>query len=120
VDVDAGVQVPGDPEGLRILARNLIDNAIHYSPAGSLVRVSGRRTPAGALLRVVDQGPGIPPPDRERVFDRFYRRAADADGGSGLGLAIVKAIADRHHAQLSLDDAPDGGLQVSVAFPVAP
>jgi signal transduction histidine kinase len=120
VDVDAGVQVAVDTEGLRILARNLIDNAIHYSPAGSVVRVSGRRTPAGGLLQVVDQGPGIPEPDRERVFDRFYRRAAAADGGSGLGLAIVKAIADRHHAHVRLDDAPDGGLQVSVAFPHAP
>jgi signal transduction histidine kinase len=119
-DVDAGVQIPGDPEGLRILARNLIDNAIQYAPAGSAVRVSGRRTPTGALLQVVDQGPGIPAPDRERVFDRFYRRAAAADGGSGLGLAIVKAIADRHHAHVRLDDAPDGGLQVSIAFPLAP
>jgi two-component system OmpR family sensor kinase/two-component system sensor histidine kinase QseC len=120
VDLDPEAPVRGDPEALRMLARNLIDNAIRYSPAGSSVRVSVRGTPTGALLQVADQGPGIPPPERERVFDRFYRRAADADGGSGLGLAIVKAIAERHHARVSLDDAPDGGLQASVAFPLAP
>jgi two-component system OmpR family sensor kinase len=55
--------------------------------------------------------------DRERAFDRFYRRASAPEGGSGLGLAIVKAIADRHRAQLTLDEAPGGGLRVTVAFP---
>ena len=72
---------------------------------------------SGATLEVLDTGPGIPASDRERAFDRFYRRSNAPEGGSGLGLAIVKAIADRHGAQIRLDDAPGGGLKVTVAFP---
>ena len=69
------------------------------------------------MLEVIDNGAGIPAADRERAFDRFYRRATAPEGGSGLGLAIVKAIAERHGARVALDDAPGGGLQVSVLFP---
>jgi two-component system, OmpR family, sensor kinase len=68
------------------------------------------------VLQVADSGPGIPAPERERVFDRFYRRTGSVSEGSGLGLAIVKAIADRHGAQVRIDGAPEGGLQVTVAF----
>jgi len=115
----------GDREALRTLVRNLVDNAVRHTPAGGLVRVrtrsgsraAGRNEPA--LLEVADSGPGIPLADRERAFDRFYRRAGSPEGGSGLGLAIVKAVADRHGAQVLLGDAPEGGLLVSVAFPPA-
>jgi len=70
---------------------------------------------------VTDSGPGIPPEERARVFDRFYRRAGTAPPGSGLGLAIVKAIADAHGATLALAAGPDGrGLRVSVTFPPRP
>jgi signal transduction histidine kinase len=117
LQLDAAPQVLGESEALRILTRNLIDNAIRYSPVGAPVQLRCGNTPDGALLQVSDRGPGILAADRERVFDRFYRRAAAADGGSGLGLAIVKAIADRHGAQLTLGDAPAGGLLVSVRFP---
>jgi two-component system OmpR family sensor kinase/two-component system sensor histidine kinase QseC len=116
-------QVRGDREALRTLVRNLIDNAVRYTPEGGQVRVRTRSAAGGAghspsvVLEVADSGPGIAPGDRERVFDRFYRRAGSAQGGSGLGLAIVKAIADRHGAQIQLDDAPEGGLRVTVAFP---
>jgi signal transduction histidine kinase len=109
--------VQGDPEALRILVRNLVDNAVRYSPEGGQVRVSTHDRASGAALEVVDTGPGIPLPERERAFDRFYRRSNAPAGGSGLGLAIVKAIADRHGAQIRLDDAPGGGLKVIVAFP---
>jgi two-component system OmpR family sensor kinase len=111
------VAVQGDRDALRILVRNLVDNAVRYTPEGGQVRVSTRQQPSGATLEVVDTGPGIPPSDRERAFDRFYRRSNAPEGGSGLGLAIVKAIADRHGAQIRLDDAPGGGLKVTVAFP---
>jgi two-component system OmpR family sensor kinase len=80
------------------------------------VQVQIKNTSDGALLEVADSGPGIPAADRERAFDRFYRRASAPAGGSGLGLAIVKAIADRHGARITLDDAPNGGLRVTVAF----
>lgn len=69
------------------------------------------------LLKIVDNGPGIPPEERSRVLDRFYRRPGTSPPGSGLGMAIVKAIADTHGATLDLDAGPDGtGLAVSVRF----
>jgi two-component system OmpR family sensor kinase/two-component system sensor histidine kinase QseC len=112
--------VRGDREALRTLVRNLVDNAVRHTPEGRTVRVRIRpRLPetGDTLLEVADSGPGIPPADRERAFDRFYRRASAPEGGSGLGLAIVKAIADRHGASVRLGDAPDGGLLVRVLFP---
>jgi signal transduction histidine kinase len=70
------------------------------------------------MLEVIDNGPGIPAAERERVFDRFYRRPGNEVSGSGLGLAIVRNIADRHRARVSLADAPGGhGLAVRVAIP---
>ncbi len=117
VAAEPNVPVLGDPEALRTLVRNLVDNAVRYTPQGARVRVRCRSSREGALLEVIDNGAGIPAADRERAFDRFYRRATAPEGGSGLGLAIVKAIAERHGARVALDDAPGGGLQVSVLFP---
>jgi two-component system OmpR family sensor kinase/two-component system sensor histidine kinase QseC len=111
------VPVRGDGEALRTLARNLVDNAVRYTPPGGSVRVRCHTGAAGAKLEVIDTGPGIAAADRARVFDRFYRRANANETGSGLGLAIVKAIAARHGAQVVLDDAPSGGLHVTVRFP---
>ena len=122
-DIDLGldaapdVMVLGDAEALRILVRNLVDNAVRYSPPKGTVSIRCRATDLGAVLDVTDSGPGIAPDDRERVFDRFYRRAAAQENGTGLGLAIVKAIAERHTAQVVLQDAPGGGLRVAVTFP---
>jgi signal transduction histidine kinase len=117
LDADPGAMVSGDREALRTLVRNLVDNAVRYTPAGGRVQVRTRATPEGALLEVTDSGPGIPASDRERAFDRFYRRTGTPEGGSGLGLAIVKAIADRHGARVSLEEAQGGGLRVAVGFP---
>jgi two-component system OmpR family sensor kinase len=116
------VSLPADPEALRTLLRNLVDNAVRYSAAGGRVDVSVEAVPAasggGARLAVTDDGPGIAPEDRARVFDRFYRRAGTAPPGSGLGLAIVKAIADAHGASVALSDPASGrGLTVTVTFP---
>jgi len=109
--------VAGDPDALRTLLRNLVDNAVRYTPAGGRVDVTVESRAAAARLTVSDDGPGIPPEERKRVFDRFYRRAGTAPSGSGLGLAIVKAIADAHGATVSLDAGPSGkGLMVSVTF----
>ena len=117
LDAEPDIRVLGDREALRSLVRNLVDNAARYTPPRGTVQVTCRRTAGQALLEVSDSGPGIPPADRERVFDRFYRRAAVQEGGSGLGLAIVKAIAERHGARVTLDDRPGGGLRVTVMFP---
>ncbi len=120
LECTTAIPVRGDPEALRILVRNLVDNAVRYTPAGGSVLVRCMDTTLGSVLQVDDTGPGIPPAERGRVFDRFFRRAAVQESGTGLGLAIVKAIGERHGARISLDDAPGGGLQVTVTFPPAP
>lgn len=112
------VTLQGQPDALAILMRNLVDNAIKYTPAEGKVDVEVRADGDGATLTVEDSGPGIPAEERERVFDRFYRIAGSEAGGSGIGMAIVKAIADRHGAKLVLDQSERlGGLSVRVEFP---
>ncbi|WP_422650632.1 Sensor protein QseC [Cupriavidus sp. H18C1] len=113
----AGLTVQGDPDALRILLTNLIDNALRYVPAGGKVDVRVQRADAGRVaLIVADNGPGIPPEQRARVLDRFYRLPDAPSGGSGLGLAIVDEIAQVHRATLSLEDN-EPGLRVRVVFP---
>ena len=110
--------VQGQPEALQILLRNLLDNAVKYSPDGGRVDISLAVRDGAPCLAVEDSGPGIAPAERERVFDRFYRLADGSVPGSGLGLAIVKAVADRHGASVRLDrSAHLGGLLVEVRFP---
>jgi two-component system, OmpR family, sensor kinase len=111
--------VLGDADALRTLTRNLVDNAVRYTPAGGRVDVSVENE-GQAVLKVLDNGPGIPVEERSRVLDRFYRRPGSTPPGSGLGMAIVKAIADTHGATLELGSGPDGtGLAVTVRFPAA-
>jgi signal transduction histidine kinase len=117
LDAAPGCLVRGNGEALRILARNLVDNAVRYTPPGGSVLVRCRSRVEGALLEVTDTGPGIPAAERERVFDRFHRRAAAQAEGTGLGLAIVKSIAGHHGARVVLGDAPGVGLHVAVEFP---
>ena len=113
-----GLVVRGDAEGLRTLLSNLVDNAMRYTPAGGHVDVSAQRDTQRIVLVVTDTGPGIPAHERERVFDRFYRRAGSDQPGSGLGLAIVRSIAERHGARVQLDSGADGrGLVARVVFP---
>jgi signal transduction histidine kinase len=119
LDATPGLFIRGNREALRTLVRNLVDNAVRYTPPGGTVQVRCRSVAPDAVLEVSDTGPGIAAADRERVFDRFYRRAAAQEGGTGLGLAIVKAIAERHGARIDLGEAAGGGLHVSVRFPSA-
>ena len=113
--------ITGDPDAVRTLLRNLVDNAVRYTPAGGRVDVTAESTSGSARLTVTDDGPGIPPEERTRVFDRFHRPAGTAPPGSGLGLAIVKAIAEAHGATVSLAPGPSGkGLAVTVVFPAQP
>ncbi|HEY7761083.1 MAG TPA: ATP-binding protein [Burkholderiales bacterium] len=108
----------GHESSLRALLANLVDNAIRYTPAGGQVDVALRRAGDRAVLTVRDTGPGIPAEERDRVFDRFYRRESGGVDGSGLGLAIVKAIAERHAATIALEDGPDAnGLVVRISLP---
>ncbi|MBL0085227.1 MAG: sensor histidine kinase N-terminal domain-containing protein [Ideonella sp.] len=118
LEADEALQVSGDPAALAVLARNLVDNALRYTPSGGQVQVSCQPQDAGAAIRVDDSGPGIAPADRERVFDRFVRGAAAGETpGSGLGLAIVRSIAQRHAASVGLSTSPLGGLRVEVLIP---
>jgi two-component system sensor histidine kinase TctE len=124
-DIDLGFElarapVQGDRFLLRDLVDNLVDNALRYTPRGGRVTVSCRAlaeggTEAGAILRVEDNGPGIPAHLREQVFERFVR-LDEGTHGSGLGLAIVRDIASLHGAQLTLADAAGGGAVFTVAF----
>lgn len=124
-DIDLGMThdepatITGDPDGIAVLLGNLVDNAIRYTPGGGRVDVAVHAGDKGAVLEVADTGSGIPEAERDRVFDRFYRRAGTGSPGSGLGLAIVRNIANRHGASVSLHDNPGGGLLVRVTFPPA-
>lgn len=109
--------VPGNVEALRMLVRNLLDNAIKYTPPGGQVDVQVRADNGHAVLTMEDSGPGIAPEHRERVMQRFVRETAEGAPGSGLGLAIVLAIAQRHGAVVALDSSPRlGGLRVTLRF----
>jgi two-component system sensor histidine kinase TctE len=111
------VTVYGDPARLRELINNLVDNAIRYTPPGGRVTVQVRLR-HGPQLVVSDDGPRIPPEERERVFERFHRLLGTHVEGSGLGLAIVREIAALHKAEISLDDDVDGvGNTFMVTFP---
>lgn len=128
-NIDLGAVTEGTPtvhadvQQLAILLNNLVDNALRHTPAGGRIDVAAQVDQGRPCLRVTDSGPGISAAERERVFDRFYRGSSvSADGhaphGSGLGLAIARAVAERHGADITLDEAPGGtGLRVSVRFP---
>ena len=117
LQADAPVSVNGDRAALRALVRNLADNAVRYSPPGARVELCVDAPRGLPTLTVDDAGPGIPAADRERVFDRFYRRGLSEEPGTGLGLAIVRGVAQRHGARVTLGDAPLGGLRVTLQFP---
>lgn len=114
------VTVRGDAEALQILVSNLVGNAIRHTPSGGKVDVAVGDGADGVFVEVNDSGPGIPVEERERVFDRFYRRAQTDEPGSGLGLAIVRTIAERHQASVLLDEADLGGLRARVRFDGSP
>jgi two-component system sensor histidine kinase QseC len=109
--------VRGNADLLRILLRNLVDNAVRYSPMDGRIEVRISGEAAGTVLTVADSGIGIPPEERENVLRRFYRLAGQEIQGSGLGLSIVARIAELHNARLELADgigAP--GLSVRLVF----
>lgn len=117
---NGSASVRGDPQALHMLLRNLIDNALRYTPAGGRIDVSVGHEAGRPFLRVTDSGPGIPPADRTRVFSRFFRLTGSGVAGTGLGLAIAQSIASNHRAEIELGDNPDGpGLQVTVRFPAS-
>jgi two-component system OmpR family sensor kinase len=123
-DIDLGIEAPAqvmlaaDPDGLRVLLNNLIDNALRYTQQGGRVDLQCAYEDGRALLRVRDNGPGVAVQHRARLFDRFFRPDGNDAWGCGLGLSIVRNIADHHRAEIRLADAEPGrGLSVTVLFP---
>lgn len=120
LDPDSRTQIFGNEMALSILIRNLVDNAIRYTSEGGFVTVQVMEQPSQhkVVLRIIDNGPGISPELRARVFERFYRILGTKTSGSGLGLAIAQQIATLHHASINLGTPEHGkGLQVDVIFP---
>jgi two-component system OmpR family sensor kinase len=119
-DVDA--QVHAQFVDLKLLVKNLVDNAIRYTPAGGRVDIAVSRADRVVTLQVDDTGPGIPVDERERVFDSFYRVLGNGEIGSGLGLAITRTVADSMGATIALGDArpPQTGLRALVTFRSVP
>ena len=114
---DSGGEILGDSALLGEMVANLVENALAYTPAGGHVTVSVYRDGEVSCLRVEDDGPGIPPGERENVFGRFYRVSGTGVEGSGLGLAIVREIARAHGGEVMLSDGSSGrGLAATVRF----
>ena len=112
------IALRGDHEKLVSLVRNLLENAMRYAPQGSGIEVEVRAQPDAVAVSVTDEGPGIPPELRSRVFEGYYRIPGTPGQGSGLGLAIVREIAAQHGARIDIGEGRQGrGTRVAVSFP---
>jgi K+-sensing histidine kinase KdpD len=124
IDFDETIEVTADWDRLGQILDNLLRNADLYSPSGSPIRVEAARGKRSMVVtRIIDQGPGIPADQRERIFERFVRSSDDADahaGGTGLGLAIVRGLVEAHAGRVWVEDPRDGeGTRLAFALPAA-
>lgn len=118
LDAPENIKLKGNLTGLSILIRNLVDNAIRYTPNHGQVTVVITQTKQHIILKIIDTGPGVPEELRARVFERFYRMMGNSASGSGLGLAIVQQIAELHRAEIKVaTPANNKGLQIEIWFP---
>jgi two-component system sensor histidine kinase TctE len=119
-DADDSIRVRGDAGQLGRLVQNLLSNAVKFSPAGGRVAVRLATVDGEAVLTVSDSGPGIPPEERSRVFDRFHRvrEGRDEREGAGLGLSIVRWVARTHGGTVTVAGGSDGGARFEVRIPV--
>ena len=123
VDAPARPTVNGDPDRLVQVFTNLISNAIKFSPAGREVRVQLSTSDSTAIVSIADQGPGIPPEFRDRIFGKFQQAAHSGTrttGGTGLGLAIARAIVDQHGGSIRFESRHGAGTTFIVELPYAP
>ncbi|MDY6978887.1 MAG: ATP-binding protein [Pseudomonadota bacterium] len=116
IESSPGLSLVTEPVSLEILLRNLIDNAVHYTPGGGQVSIVAEQQPAGVVVSITDSGPGIKPELYQRVFERYFRKPGQSQSGSGLGLAIARRCADLLQAELELGSASTGGLSVRVTL----
>jgi two-component system phosphate regulon sensor histidine kinase PhoR len=122
VTVDVAAEAPSalaDPGMLHDVLRNLLENAVNYTPEGAEIRLSSRRVGAAPTIVVADNGPGIPAEDLTRVFERFYRvdKSRARPGGTGLGLAIVRHIVELHGGRITVANASGGGAVFTITLP---
>jgi signal transduction histidine kinase len=110
------VRVLGNADAIADAVRNLVENAVHQSPAGGEVAVTVSRE---GTVSVADRGPGVPEADRQRIFERFWRGRGVTRQGAGLGLAIVAEIAKAHGGSIEVADRPGGGALFALRIPLA-
>jgi signal transduction histidine kinase len=122
IDAEAAT-LRGDPAKLHDALRNLLENATNHAPESSCILLSSSLQNGRIVIAVADEGPGIPPADLPRVFERFYRvdkgrsRGVRESGGTGLGLAIVKHLVELHGGRVSAANRPEGGALFTVELP---
>ena len=116
--VDPALVVADRDSGLERVFDNLLDNALRYAPGGSVIEIEAAARDGMARVTVADHGPGIPPDERSRVFERFHRSPGSSGSGAGLGLAIAHAIVDAHRGRIAVAETPGGGAMLVVELPV--
>ena len=116
IDLPEPLETEGDPRRLEQVVVNLLENALQYSPPGTLIAISGRATPDMVHLSVTDRGPGVPVEHREHIFQRFYRISSSVSG-SGLGLSIARTIINMHEGQIWVEDNVGGGATFHLTLP---
>jgi signal transduction histidine kinase len=123
VDIDPGLAIVANSDGLNQMLLNLLDNAVKYGPRGQVIELHARREGDTAVFTVRDRGPGIPAADRRRIWDPYFRLGRDRDStatGSGIGLAVVAQLAEMHGGTVAVDDAPGGGARFTLKLPAVP
>ena len=119
IEIDGLVPIVGDPTRLRQAVANLVDNAIKYTPAGGQVTVTAELLADAAIMRVQDNGPGVPADEQARIWERLYRcDASRTESGLGLGLSMVRAILRAHGGEAVVEDAPAGGSIFELRLPL--
>jgi two-component system OmpR family sensor kinase len=134
-DIEPDVVIPGEQDRLRLVLVNLLDNALHHSPTGGRVRLELSADDEQARLRVADQGPGVAPEDRTRIFERFYRSSTPSTEGrgqavapmsesrgksvGGLGLSVVRWVVEHHRGTVEVVDGNGTGAVFEVRLPRA-
>jgi two-component system OmpR family sensor kinase len=114
-----GIIVADRDAGLERVFDNLLDNALRYAPGGSRIEIEAATRDAVARVTVSDHGPGVPPGERTRVFERFHRSPGATGPGAGLGLSIARSIVEGHGGRIDLAETPGGGATFIVDVPIS-